>query len=493
MGAYENPAMIIDNSGQILAAGMQQGIQAVAKGVEAYGAQVGRAKQALIEARRKRAQQIQVANNKALIDGAKQQASYNQKRADEIKNINKENGVVAGIMTGEVYDDIESKKREIASAYADSNNPSLSEEAILDGQRRVIEYEQQGTSGLSYAANVGLWQKAGQQYVDNPLKFATYESDGIDIDQSRNMAMAFSIDLMEGKISKDVSFKKTPDYTTGLMTVKFYDSDNNETFSASLDMSNDDALDAFFGENYDFTSTMEEANEINTNKDGGLKSIFFKERVQYVEGDKIISKDIYNIDEIKRAYGPAIDTMVNTLTNFGSEQPGKEYRKTEAWLRNIGVDPDEIKEIMKSKNPSSSIREDVEDYLLNQLSNNKYRFIDNQFFTQTESNINTNNGRQLTNTQKTAQLFRRGWKKSLADISAYNRKFVARPVDAQGALVTDDINNIAGYALYGEKQRDGNITLEPVYASTKVFTNPEELLQVIGNPEADIFAGVNVE
>ena len=44
-----------------------------------------------------------------------------------------------------------------------------------------------------------------------------------------------------------------------------------------------------------------------------------------------------------------------------------------------------------------------------------------------------------------------------------------------------------------KKKRDGNITLEPVYASTKVFTNAEELLQVIGNPEADIFAGVNVE
>ncbi len=41
-------------------------------------------------------------------------------------------------------------------------------------------------------------------------------------------------------------------------------------------MSNDDALVRFFGENYDFTSTMEEANEINTNKDGGLKSIFLK-------------------------------------------------------------------------------------------------------------------------------------------------------------------------------------------------------------------------
>ena len=493
MGAYTNPAMIIDRSGEILAAGIQQGTQALGRGVEAYGAQVGKAMQDAIKERRERAEKIRVANNKALIDGAAQQAAYNQKRANEVKDINKENGVVAGIMTSEVYNGIESKKTEIARAYADSNNPSLSEQYIFDAQKRVQQYEKEGVSGLAYAGNVGLWQKDGEAYISDPLKYTTYGSNGVNIDQARNMAMAFSVDLMEGRISDNVSFKKIPNYQTGMMAVKFYDKDGTETFSTDLDMSADDALDAFFGENYDFTSTIEEANKVNTNKDGGLKSTFYKERVQYTENDKIITRDIYNLGEIKRAYGPAIDTMVNSLTNFGSEQTGKEYRKTEAWLTNIGVEPEEVKAIMGADDPSVEIKNKVTEYVLNQLSNNKFEYRDGQFFTQSEANISSSGDSKLTTSQKTAQLFRRGWGKSLADISAYNRKFVARPVDANGNLVSDDINNIAGYTLYGEKQREGNITLEPVYSSNKIFTNVEELLQVIGNPEADIFAGVNVE
>ena len=298
MGAYTNPAMIIDRSGEILAAGIQQGTQALGRGVEAYGAQVGKAMQDAIKERRERAEKIRVANNKALIDGAAQKAAYNQKRANEVKDINKENGVVAGIMTSEVYNGIESKKTEIARAYADSNNPSLSEQSIFDAQRKVEQYEKEGVSGLAYAGNVGLWQKDGEAYISDPLKYTTYGSNGVNIDQARNIAMAFSVDLMEGRISDNISFKKIPNYQTGMMAVKFYDKDEAETFSIDLDMSADDALDAFFGENYDFTSTIEEANKVNTNKDGSLKSIFYKERVRYTENKKIITKDVYNLDQI---------------------------------------------------------------------------------------------------------------------------------------------------------------------------------------------------
>lgn len=493
MGAYTNPAMIIDKSGEILAAGILQGTQALTQGINAYSAQIGKAEQDAIQDRRERAEKIRVTNNKALIDGAAQQATYNQTIATTVKDINKENGVVAGIMTKEVYGDIESKKVKIAQAYSNSNNPSLDPETISGALKEVEQYEKSGVGGLAYAGNVGLWQKDGEAYISNPTKYTTYGSggvDGVDADQARNMAMAFSIDLTEGRISKDVSFKKVPNYQTGMMTVEFY-KDGTKTFSTDLDMSADDALDTFFGENYDFTPIIEEANKVNTNKDGGLKSTFYKERVQYTENDKIITRDVYNLDQIKTAYGPAIETMVNSLTNFGSEQTGKEYRKTEAWLKNIGVESEEIKAIMEASDPKVEIKNKVTEYVLNQLSNNRFEYRDGQFFTQSEANIGGDS--KLTTSQKTAQLFRRGWKRSLADISAYNRKFVARPVNANGVLVTDDASNIVGYTLYGEKQRDGNITLEPVYSSNKIFTNVEELLQVIGNPEADIFAGINVE
>ena len=257
MGAYTNPAIIIDRSGEILAAGIQQGTQALGRGVEAYGVQVGKATQDAIQARRERAEKIRVANNKAIIDGAAQQAGFNQKVATQIKDINKENGVVAGMMTGEVYNDIENKKEEIARAYANSNNPSLNETIISDSLKQVAQYEKNSVSGLAYAGNVGLWQKDGEAYISDPLKYTTYGSNGVNIDQARNIAMAFSIDLMEGKISNNISFKKIPNYQTGMMAVKFYDKDETETFSTNLDMSADDALDAFFGENYDFTSTIE--------------------------------------------------------------------------------------------------------------------------------------------------------------------------------------------------------------------------------------------
>ena len=36
MGAYENPAMIVDKSGEILAAGILQGVQSLAQGVDKY-------------------------------------------------------------------------------------------------------------------------------------------------------------------------------------------------------------------------------------------------------------------------------------------------------------------------------------------------------------------------------------------------------------------------------------------------------------------------
>ena len=92
MGAYENPAMIVDKSGEILAAGILQGVQSLAQGVDKYSQTVNQAWQERIKRDREAAEKREQNNKQAQIDGAKVNAQFTRSTQEQADLVLEETG-----------------------------------------------------------------------------------------------------------------------------------------------------------------------------------------------------------------------------------------------------------------------------------------------------------------------------------------------------------------------------------------------------------------
>jgi len=515
MGAYENPAMIVDKSGEILAAGILQGVEKLAQGIDKYSQTVGQAWQERIKEQREEAKKKSEQNKQALIDGAKTQANFISTAAtqgDEALE-KTEHGVVATSIVSQQLQNIKDNSQQSLGVFANANNLNNSGQVLADNILKSEELIANAKKPFTWAANTYTWQTAASDAYTNAQGTVLYDNDKNSQAQSGMIRDAIRQDVFQGKISPSISFTKTTDVkNSSLMNLEFFDENKESRGSYQLDMNDPNAMDRFFGKGLDYTGLIKESgtpDKVNTN--GTLKRQFFKERINFRDGDSDVQREVYNIEQIAGNFGGVLDTIVNELTTFSSETSGSDYLQARQWVVNKGYTIEQADAILKNEKGGAEVggvdlptpREMAVSHLLEFYSNDNYEYRDGQFFKETRTKRQKTGGGNLTENEKDAIYVTERWGQNINDIGVKGRKFVLKPVtvttQGQGAAQTKQIKQatdaakITGYVIYGEQTVQGNIVLNPIDSAQKVYDTPDAALQAIGNSSVQIFNGVNVE
>ena len=144
MGAYENPAMITDQSGQLLAQGISQFGQGVAKGIDAYG------------------QKIEAQRAEAAALGKKRQEARDKSFAEANKNwqeikdgIVESNGSNATVAFGENFNDfIKENKEQYLQAYVMLQTGDADQQKF--GADMISKMKDSIKAKTGYMANIGV-------------------------------------------------------------------------------------------------------------------------------------------------------------------------------------------------------------------------------------------------------------------------------------------------------------------------------------------------
>ena len=141
MGAYENPAMIVDKSGEILAAGILQGVQSLAQGVDKYSQTVNQAWQERIKRDREAAEKREQNNKQAQIDGAKVNAQFTRSTQEQADLVLEEtgDGVIATSIVNEHLQNIKDNSKQTLDIFASANNLNNSGEVLAENTLKSEE------------------------------------------------------------------------------------------------------------------------------------------------------------------------------------------------------------------------------------------------------------------------------------------------------------------------------------------------------------------
>lgn len=510
MGAYENPAMIVDKSGEILAAGILQGVQSLAQGIDKYSQTVNEAWQERIKRDREAAEKREENNKRAQIDGAKVNAEFTRSTQEQAESVLDEtgNGVIATSIVNQHLQNIKDNSKQTLDVFASANNLNNSGEVLAENTLKSEEIIQNAKKPFTWAGNVHNWYtEAGQAYT-NPQGTVYFDNDENTQEQSQMISNAMRQDVFEGKISPSISFVKKTD--SSMMNLEFFE--NGESIGLyKLDMSDPNAMDKYVGKGLDYTETIKlSSTEDRVDASGVLKPQFFQERITFRDKNETVSREVYNIQQIESSFKGVVDGIVTDLSTFSNETSGSDYLKARQWVMNQGAwTREQADAILKNENGDAVVdgvklptpKEMAMVHLLNYFSGKGgFEYRDGKFFkeTRTKRQRSGTTSTTLTENQKDAKFVRSAWKANTNDIGIRGRKFVLKPRSANtvGGVTTygipSDPENIHGYEIYEEKVQGGDITLVPMYAETqKVFEKAEDALQVIGNSDTQIFSGVN--
>lgn len=508
MGAYENPAMIVDKSGEILAAGILQGVQSLAQGVDKYSQTVNQAWQERIKRDREAAEKREQNNKQAQIDGAKVNAQFTRSTQEQADLVLEEtgDGVIATSIVNEHLQNIKDNSKQTLDIFASANNLNNSGEVLAENTLKSEEIIENAKKPFKWASNAYTWYtEAGQAYT-NPQGTVYFDNDENTQEQSQMINNAIRQDVFEGKISPSISFVKKTD--SSMMNLEFFE--NGESIGLyKLDMSDPNAMDKYVGKGLDYTETIKlSSTEDRVDTSGALKPQFFQERTTLREGDELVSREVYNIQQIESNFQGVIDGIVTDLSTFSNETSGSDYLKARQWVMNQGAwTREQADAILKNENGSAVVdgvklptpKEMAMVHLLNYFSGKGgFEYRDGKFFKETRTKSSTTNT-NLTENEKDARFVRATWGANTNDIGIRGRKFVLKPRSRTGEGTTAiygtpaTANDIYGYEIYEERIQSGDVTLVPMYGETKqVFKTADDALQVIGNSSTDKFAGTNI-
>ena len=508
MGAYENPAMIVDKSGEILAAGILQGVQSLAQGVDKYSQTVNQAWQERIKRDREAAEKREQNNKQAQIDGAKVNAQFTRSTQEQADLVLEEtgDGVIATSIVNEHLQNIKDNSKQTLDIFASANNLNNSGEVLAENTLKSEEIIENAKKPFKWASNAYTWYTEASQAYTNPQGTVYFDNDENTQEQSQMINNAIRQDVFEGKISPSISFVKKTD--SSMMNLEFFE--NGESIGLyKLDMSDPNAMDKYVGKGLDYTETIKlSSTEDRVDTSGALKPQFFQERTTFRDGDELISREVYNIQQIESNFQGVIDGIVTDLSTFSSETSGSDYLKARQWVMNQGAwTREQADAILKNENGSAVVdgvklptpKEMAMVHLLNYFSGKGgFEYRDGKFFKETRTKSSSTNT-TLTENEKDARFVRATWGANTNDIGIRGRKFVLKPRSrtVQDGTTTYGVpataNDIYGYEIYEERIQSGDVTLVPMYGeSRQVFQEADDALQVIGNSSTDKFAGTNI-
>jgi len=369
MGAYENPSMIVDKSGQIISQGFVSAAQSIAKGIDVYAQRYNKQ----LEEERKRAEQLKVQKSRANLAAGKAYSDF-MNDVNSFK-IAKPTSVTEDFMKN-IY---LPKSVELGNKYYDLGkiafNPNSSEEDIKAATKGMLDLEAQLKGLQNKTANGELIKDTALDIVNNIEKYDFLKFDDKTPQQSDLIVRAVSQDQNQGYVDNKTGYRvKIDDLNNQVYT--FYDRDSgNELFTQSINSDSANFLNNFAVKAYDIdeklatynkdTNIVDEKNQLNNKYRGENKTV----RV----GNQEQERTYYNKTDIFNAYAPFIEQTVKGLNALDAEDQNNQSKIVEGFLRRQGFDDKQIEDIYKDKViTQDEIEAAVQKKVLNNLTQNKY-------------------------------------------------------------------------------------------------------------------------
>ena len=297
MGAYENPAMIQDRSGEIFAQGLKEFSAGISKGIQDYGAALN----AAAEQRRKNIAAQAEAEAKRRINAAKA-------GTDAMGQI-KRDGIVAtdgvvGIMVDGLNDTITKKGEEVyQTAYNNSLNPTAA------GSNKVLEQIQEGTQLGQSMSNVQLQMDSAQKGVSFP--FTTNHGVEFNQEESEMLRMAITQNRPEGNLGGGYTYSVEVDPldSTAIKYILKKDGEEGEGKVARISGQNPASTNKYFATQYDYNQAWTDYNDqAGLSPDGKVNPRLISNGTRFdPTTNSVIEENTANLPEVENSIAGYVD------------------------------------------------------------------------------------------------------------------------------------------------------------------------------------------
>lgn len=376
MGAYENPSMIVDKSGQILAQGFQSAAQSIAKGIDTYSQRYNKA----LEEQRKRVEQRKKQDSQANIRAS--QGSLNFMKQAKAFNIKDQTSLTSDFMQN-VY---LPKVQELGDAYYNYGktafNLNSTEEQIAEATRGMLEIENNLKSIQNKASGGELILDSAKAIVDERDKYGVLAFGDMTYDQSNDLLTAISTGKNKGVVGNTIFEVNKNEDNNDVYTFKNPENDQ-VVFQQEVDTSDPDWIDNITVEKLNVADEFANYAEEQEIKVGNkLSPSFIKNTEFVVENGVKYEVTNYNTQELVNKFSTLKRELTKKLTSFDANNPTNQSRVIKAFLQDdVGYTDEEVESIFNPKEGDQTTEEQisgaVEKYILNKATGGSYLLNEN--------------------------------------------------------------------------------------------------------------------
>jgi len=372
MGAYENPSMIVDKSGEILSQGFQSAAQSIAKGIDTYAQRYNKA----LEEQRKRAEEKKKEDAQANIRAS--QGSMRFVTDAKKYKIADQTSLTADFMENTYMPKIQ----ELGDAYYNygkvAYNVNSTEEEVLEATKGLNQIEADLKALQDRAAGGELILDAAKAVRDNRGDYGILAFDNLSTNQSSDLLDALSQGKNKGIVGDNIYEVSKDENNNEVYTFKNIKS-GDTVFQQVVDTSDPNWIDNIsvkkVNVNDEYANYAEENKIVVNNK---LGDKFIKDTKFVVE--KGVEYEIvnYNTQELLNQFQPLQDKLTAELTSFDADNPTNQNRVIRAFLSDNGYTQEEIDAIYEDGvSTEEEIAGAVQKFILNQATGNTYNIDEN--------------------------------------------------------------------------------------------------------------------
>lgn len=451
MGAYTNPAMIEDKSGQILAQGFKELASGIAAGVE----KAAKIQNDALEARRK---QIAKQNEDAA-DAEIKAGNAALKFKNDIANFKIENPTLITEDGLKIYDE---KAKEIGDNFYNSAKIFYNPNSSSEDRKKAFEEMQKYGDGVkslqNQVSNIQLGGNIATEYVNdsNTIYLPVKDSEGNVIttaDESRDIMRAWGNGLSAGYISDDKKYSIKYDDNNN-MQITFTDMDGNNAKTHTINSNSASAADQYAVKGYNGTEAIQEYskeqgivddNQMFTGQYKGKTSIEVKNGVQ-------ITKTQYNGAALDQKYQQLYSKIYTELTATDAKDPDVAARRIEGFLLSRGLTPEDLETDNKPGLSAAELSKTIKEYVRDTVTPGYKIDEDGNFYTTKETKLvktGGTGGSKPTAKEVTMKSIKDGW----GTFDAFN----------YGNYKLEKSSDGTHYIIYKSTgTRDGSVLSDPV-------------------------------
>ena len=379
MGAYENPAMIQDRSGEIFAQGIKEFSAGISKGIQDYSAALN----AAAEQRRKNiAAQGEIQTKR--ITAAAKAGNDAMGQVDLVVPV--ATGGVVNMMVEPLNNLItEQGKKVYQTAEANSLNPTA------DGSSKVLEQIQEGARLGQVMSNIQLQIDSAREGVSFP--FTTNHGVEFNQEESEMLKMAIDQNKSEGNLGGGYAYSVEADPLDGtaLKYILKKDGEDGEGKVVRISGQNPASTNKYYAKQFDYNQAWTDyEGQAGLSSDGKINPRLISNGTRFdPTTNSVIEENTANLSEVENSIAGYVDETYKRLTSFDTSNPNDpQLALTKNWLtHSAGLGKEEADSIIDNlingeKDSISNLRSVVEQNAIGRLFKGGFKYSEDMRYTE---------------------------------------------------------------------------------------------------------------